>query len=764
MISIPPTSWNMSQTVELPDPIHRRKWAAWKMAGGLVLVFLTLVALAIAGVTALGKWGYLTWVGWVNLVAVFASSLALAWVLRSRRTGLSLPDTPPQHLLGDEVTLWRNLRQWTRSIRPEALADPKERDNQLNRLEQILYPPDAPKGSPHWKDLTLTECAAAVRLAQIRLDADARRLAGAILDIPLGDWKQGWKALTWYWRLAPLAWLPGVLLAPWEAIARWTITRVGPEQINQGVTGRVRDDIGRHLLMVVADSLLELRARRLRAGAETWLASHPVGARKTRLIRGGFPWISLFLAGVVAVVPWLAICLMGLWFLGATHPVWLLLLLACLVGGAGLAGFHLRDLLPGTQKLSVGGVDRRLALGQAAASEWVQNKSSSESLPVADANAWLECLVELDGTIRQAEGHTETRGWDHLTPREILNWAHDQAKGLDEVLRERVPGSMHLRLGDWMRAAEWAGGQGQVPQQPPEKTTPPTGLGALWQNIKNRVGGVVDTLKRRVENLAGVTIASHAGDGLARLHARAFLDRPDQPESVITDQSLPQSEQPATIALVGRDETDLAWLKKNLDPLLTAKGRRFSWQMTPLHGVDAAHQKTRINQSAQVCSHVDLVILALPLPPTPTTCEIDFLREWTALANVSKGPSLPDLTLVLPQVNRLAPDWQWAPPANWQKGANPTEQTIRTAVNQTLANLTMPEQVEAVFRLDQVFPVAVVADRPWNLETLADRLSGQAEQARARAWNRWISDAGRPGWRHLARQAKDAGKWLWKRL
>jgi|GEM_PF-1949562 len=754
----------MAQTVEPIPPNRRRKWAAWKMTGGLLLVFLTIVALAVAGVTALGKWGYLTWVGWVNLVAVFASSLALAWVLRARRTGLSLPDTPPSHLESDEIQLWQNLRQWTRSIRPDALAEAGERDTQLTALERLLYPPDAPHGSPTWKDLTLTECAAAIRLAQIRLDADARRLAGTILDIPLGDWKQGWKALTWYWRLAPLIWLPGVLLAPWEAIARWTITRVGPEQINQGVTSRVRDDIGRHLLMVMAESLIELRARRLRAGAETWLATHPVPARKARLVQGGFPWISLFLAGVVAVIPWLTICLMGIWFLGATHPVWLLVMLTCLVVGSGLAGFHLRDLWPGTQQKAVEGVDQRLTLGQAAAEEWVQARANTETLPVADANAWLECLVELDGSIRLAEGHTETRGWDHLTPREILNWAHDQARGLDQVLRERVPGSMHLRLGDWMRAVEWAGGQGQAPNLPPEKTPPPSGLGALWRNFKDRVGGVVDSIKRRVENLAGATIARHAGEGLASLHARVYLDRPDQPESAIVDPSLPQGEQPTTIALVGREESDLAWLEKELDPLLTRHDRRFFWVAVPLHGVDAAHRKTRLHQAAQACARADLAILALPLGPSPEPNEADFLREWAALARNSPDLPTPEVTLVLPQVNRLVPDWDWAPPHDWQKGDTKADQSVRNVVNQALKSLESALPSGFPLTRDQVFPVARVGDSTWNLEILAGRLVAKAERARARAWNRWISDAGKPGWRHLVRQTKDAGKWLWKRL
>ena len=756
--------WNMASSVEQPPNHRRSKKAAWKMAGGLLLVLLVLVLLAVSGVTALGKWGYLTWLGWVNLVAVFASSLALAWALRGRRTGLSLPESPPTHLEGVEIPLWQNLRQWTRSIRPDALANAEERDKQLNRLEAILYPPDAPSGAPTWKDLTLTECAAAIRLTQIRLDSDARRLAGAILDIPLGDWKQGWKALSWYWRLAPLAWLPGILLAPWEAIARWTLTRVGPEQINQGVTGRVRDDIGRHLLMVMNESLIELRSRRLRAGAELWLATHPAPPEKKRLVKGGFPWISMFLAGVLAVIPWLTICLMGVWYLGLTHPIWLFLELTCLVAGAGLAGFHLRDLWPGAPQQPMDGIDQRLALGLTAGEEWVQRRANAGTLPVADANAWLECLVELDATIRRAVGHTDSPGWDHLTPREILNWAHDQARGLDQVLRDRVPGSMHLRLGDWMRAVEWAGSPGQSPPDQPENTPTPTGLGAIWRNIKDRVGGVVESIKRRVENLAGATIARHASEGLASLHARIYLNRPQQTESMVGDPVLSRAEKPATIILVGREETDLVWLEKQLDPLLKRQGGSFSWVKCPLTGVDAAHRKTRLHQAALACSQADLAILALPLPPSDDSTEGDFFREWAGLNGNSPELTPTEVTLVLPRVNRLAPQWDWASSYDWQKGAHPVEQSIRNAIDQALAELGRAAPSGFSGQREQVYPVARVGDSAWNLEILAKCLSDKANRARTRAWNRWISDAGKPGWRHLARQAKDAGKWLWKRL
>ena len=749
---------------------NRRKWAAWKIAGGALLVFATIVALAISGVTALSKWGFLTWVGWINLVAVFASSLALAWVLRARRTGLSLPQSPPTYLDSTEATIWTRLLEWVKTIRPDALAEDTERYRCLGELESILYPTNAVLGAPSWKDLTLTECAAAIRLTQSRLDGDARRMAGPILDIPLGDWKQGWQALKWYWRLAPLAWLPGILLAPWEAIARWTITRMGPEQINQSVTGRVRDDISRYMLMTLAESLIELRARRLRAGADVWLATHPKPTGKHRLVKGSFPWLSLFLAGVVAVVPWLTICLLGIWYLGANHPLPFILVLVSLVGGAALAGLNFRQFWPGSPKRAPVDCEAKLLAGQTAGENWLQSKMASATLPVADANAWLDSLVELDRTIRQASGQTETKGWDHLTPREILSWARDQAKGLDSVLRERIPGSMHISLGDWIKAADWAGINSNQPTPPPSIPSQSTStLGNIWRNLKERVGGVVENIKKRVENLVGVTIARHACDGLASLHSHVYAGQLDEPgyaeaAALANDPSAPKT----SIAVIGQTDSGLATLLEHLRLAPALQNHSIEWiefilnPSKPHTIANKNHEKAPLPTWKQA----DLVVFIWQASTSLRSSDLDFLHEFANQFDQKPDDlPLPGIVIAFAKVEELPPEYEWAPPYNWENGTRPKEMAIRTATQQAEALLAEESRKTILPPIAKIIPVAVVDGTGWNLETgLAEALAQMAANSQARAWNQWITQTGRPGWSHLARQAKDAGKWLWGRL
>jgi hypothetical protein len=90
---------------------------------------------------------------------------------------------------------------------------------------------------------------------------------------------------------------------------------------------------------------------------------------------------------------------------------------------------------------------------------------------------------------------------------------------------------------------------------------------------------------------------------------------------------------------------------------------------------------------------------------------------------------------------------------------------IRTATQQAEALLAQESRKTMLPPVAKIIPVAVVDGTGWNLETgLAEALAQMASNSQARAWTQWITQTGRPGWSHLARQAKDAGKWLWGRL
>ena len=65
----------------------------------------------------------------------------------------------------------------------------------------------------------------------------------------------------------------------------------------------------------------------------------------------------------------------------------------------------------------------------------------------------------------------------------------------------------------------------------------------------------------------------------------------------------------------------------------------------------------------------------------------------------------------------------------------------------------------------KVIPISLISGNPWSVDQeLAKAIAQKAQKSRLQAWNQWISTVGKPGWRQLARQAKDAGKWLWKRI
>jgi hypothetical protein len=278
------------------------------------------------------------------------------------------------------------------------------------------------------------------------------------------------------------------------------------------------------------------------------------------------------------------------------------------------------------------------------------------------------------------------------------------------------------------------------------------------------VGGLVEGIKRRVENLAGITIARHASEGLASLHARVFLAIPDQPESTPATNSLNGADPQTTISLVGRSDQELAWLQRELNNSLADRGRPCAWITASLQGMDAAHSKTRARDAAQAAARADLTVLALPAESAPWPMELDFLRELETCSREHPAPHPPEVVVALTDTNRLDPPGEWAPPYDWPRGLKTKEFSIRQAVDLVARTMENEKFQGLPIPREHLVPVALIAPTPWNLDSLGKLLAEKAERARARAWHHWIRDAGKPGLSQLARQAKDAGKWLWKRL
>ena len=746
----------------------RTRLEPWRVILGALLTLSGWAGLAISGVIALNQTGYMTWSGWVNLAAVFAGSLALAWVLRTRGTGLALPSTPPNHLLAEEAAIWKTLADWVRDLPLDSLQDPASRSAHWKSLESILFhaplsekKTDGPS-LPSWRDLTLAECAAAARVAQSRLDAEVRQLAGPMLDIPLGDWRQGWRAWRWVWKLAPLAWIPGLLLAPWEALARWTITILGPDRITQSAGNRVREDISRRLLLVVVDALLELRGRRLRAGADIWLESHPQPSNNTIRSRITIPWLSILLAGTLSLVPWLGISILGFFFMGANHIVWLL---ACLIMiGLGLflllrAARKIWQMIP---KKKPDGSEERSQRGQLACEHWLEEHLADGTLPGADAGAWMETMVEIDQVVRKAEGHQANEGWDHLTPREILSWAHSQAGGLETVLRDRIPGSLHLRLGDWLAAANWAGLNPDT-APPPEEPMIANGIFDWWKNLREKV---VTGIKRKVENVAGATLVRHASAGLSGLHAHSFAGMADpEPKSGFPG---PTGSAPSLrIIFTGQSGAGKSTLLNELRPHFPSH-YKVDWLDSPAFEASIAttpkHAGTIIDAVAKILATADLVVLVWHAKTAARGSDLELLRKWMMELGKCKRPGVPCL-VALSHVDLLHPTREWQPPYVWKNGSRPKEISIFMAVGETKKLLDSEKQNGLVITCRGVVPVAVVDGVAWNLqEELLPALRKEVDSARNSVWNRWISLAGKPGWRELASQAKNAGKWLWPRI
>ena len=158
-----------------------------------------------------------------------------------------------------------------------------------------------------------------------------------------------------------------------------------------------------------------------------------------------------------------------------------------------------------------------------------------------------------------------------------------------------------------------------------------------------------------------------------------------------------------------------------------------------------------VKAAVEVARGADLVLLAVPARSAARRPESDFLDRVRAALAATPHLKMPDVALVLTQIDVLSPAAEWAPPYDWRAGGRPKERSIRAA----------SEAAREVFgdRVADVVPVCAVPGKEVGVQDdLLPRIAARLGEARGVAFLRALhAEAAIDKTRRVVNQVLNAG-------
>lgn len=378
---------------------------------------------------------------------------------------------------------------------------------------------------------------------------------------------------------------------------------------------------------------------------------------------------------------------------------------------------------------------------------------------LTDPHRFLNAALELARTLAGHYQRGNADPWSGITILEALSAVRLAVEDTEQWIRDTVPGSKLLTLGQWRmlsRAPEWVS-QGQNAYWAASILLNPLAIVkyavsryALAPVISEVQREVVLTIYLKFLNQVGFyLIEMYSGrlkDGAAlyRQHfsagGRQFApgDRPAlaalQPESV-------------TIALIGQVKSGKssllnALLREPVAPTSVLPETRevvgypyripeTSEQLLLLDTPGYAESGASAAQQAAIQAAVqraDVVLLVLAATTPGKAADEQLLHQLATYYQQHPELHAPPIVAVITQIDLLSPVREWQPPYDWQNGTSAKSVSIRGAV----------EYVRQVFgeRLAAIVPVCTAAEpaRRWGVhEVLVPELLGQLPAGRAAA-------------------------------
>jgi uncharacterized protein len=324
----------------------------------------------------------------------------------------------------------------------------------------------------------------------------------------------------------------------------------------------------------------------------------------------------------------------------------------------------------------------------------------------------------------------------HLTLPEILACGELITHDLTKLVRDGVPGSHLLTLGDikglwkvtdhamtWyprLRNVYWAGSMLFNPLKTISQVA--FSQAVLGPSQSNVIGWFQQVYLREVGRYLIELNSGRLKVGAARyLQLTAGAEAPALPSAVNEAANLP-----VTVALVGPVKAGKSSLVNELlgeqraatDILpLTAGRTRYELRRegvpvlslvdTAGFGLDGA-KDADIGAAMEAAREADLLLLVVPARSAARAPEVDFLARLRAAIRATPNLKIPPIVVVLSHVDLLTPAMEWAPPYDVESGSRPKETSIREAL--AAASEVFGPECEAVV------PVCTAVGKIWGVE------------------------------------------------
>lgn len=701
-----------------------------QVAGGAAIAAAGLVGLLVAGLLGLNGLGLGGWLGWFNL-AVLSCGWWLAWVWTRPGAVLPAPNwSPLSHFTENDKRRWERARLEIAAGSAELAATDKPADwfRVVRGVWDNLQVEKAGATGVSWRDKTLAELMAAIHAGQVRFSKRAEALLGHLSLPRIERWELAWQGVVLFDRYGMLAWIPGLILAPVDALARYLAGRI----IRSPVAGGIRRDSTRMLWELVLRDLavvvVDFQAGRLKGGGAryaTLLETADTGTRGLGLVRP-------FLLAITQGLPLLVLAVAGVWHLATVH--WLLIAagITMIAGGLALAARGAGDwLLPPLPATGEG-----LEAGRAAAEQVIHRLAEDIAGKSIDSATWIAMAEAVDRDVAMAVNGSAS-GWRGRSLGEWLRGVESVSQDLEQWVRRTVPGSRHVNLGTWVATGGWLGWKGAGPKGDAGEASAQPARGGI---IGRAFNWVADKVKQKsAELLIPVVVRGFGrqiGDFFVDLHSGRWRYPAQGVEGRAAGISRP------VLLVAGSAGAGVTTIVRGLQELPELA----EWEIAETSSLCDPLGKTGDDSvmTAMVRS-ANAVILVLRAVGAAREPEVRLVRMCWGQTQEAEVPA-PVLGL-LSMIDLIPPALEWNPPYDMPKGHSRKEQSMRECLE--AARDGMGEGV-----VD--WGVAGVRDGQWwgLREVVVPWVESSLERARGVRLARELAKAGEGrDWLEPARQA-----------
>lgn len=641
-----------------------------RLAGLMVATGTGLSSIGLAGLIVAGLWwlndaGLGGWLGWFNL-SVLCGGWWLAWTWT--RPGAVLPAVnwaPPPHFTENDKWLWERSRQEITG-RSADLATAESPAAWLALVREIwegLRKAHDSSGRPacEWRDKSLSELVAAAHAGQVRLRKRVENLLGHLLLPRIERWELAWKSGVLFDKYGLLAWLPGLILAPVDSLARYLAGWVVRAPAAKGIRRDSARILWELVLRDLAVVLVDFQAGRLKGIGSRY-------ADKVDLVDSAKPGFRLLRPALLACTQSLPLVVMlgaGMSCLFSVHWGLVATCILMISGGGVLLVLGGRDWLFPPRPASAGEKEA----GREAVEGILSGSLPQQASRIHDMASWIGIAERLDREVALVVSGSES-GWRGRSLGEWLRGIESLSRELERLVRQAVPGSRHISIGSWLEAGGWLGWLGRVT----------SGGGALMSAIPSRGGltgmafsWVAGQVSRQMDDYLNQVlfraVVRQTGKFLIELHSGQWRDPDKNVELNSSEEARP------VLLIVGSAGAGCSTIAKALRELTEMAG----WEIresSSLWSTDSGSKGlSLVTDTARQADAVLLVVKAVGAARDPEIRLLDRLREsWR------KGEVPPPLLGLLSAVDMVVPPLEWNPPYDPEKGIGRKEQSMRASL------------------------------------------------------------------------------------